>query len=151
MMKVTAIVCDRGRIQRRLSHEAANGLDFGCNASGYEWPWRPPLREFLSGLAAAIALPQHCDCIGRAFATRLMPLCVCSTSPELLLNPVMADELENILTKKFFRILSMRADAFQVLRRKPLQVYGFILLLFEDIMLLGKFKNFQSTSEIISF
>ncbi|XP_031272763.1 uncharacterized protein LOC116131245 isoform X7 [Pistacia vera] len=64
---------------------------------------------------------------------------------------VMADELENILTKKFFRILSMRADAFQVLRRKPLQVYGFILLLFGDIMLLGKFKNFQSTSEIISF
>ncbi|XP_031272757.1 actin-related protein 2/3 complex subunit 4-like isoform X2 [Pistacia vera] len=108
-----------------------------------------------------------------------------NTSPELLLNPVMADELENILTKKFFRILSMRADAFQVLRRKPLQVmadeleniltkkffrilsmradafqvlrrkplqvYGFILLLFGDIMLLGKFKNFQSTSEIISF
>ncbi|KAJ0092732.1 hypothetical protein Patl1_26820 [Pistacia atlantica] len=109
--QVTAIVCDRGRLQRRLSHEAANGLDFGCNA------------------------PQHCDCIGRAFATRLMPLCVCrtflvkefkdiisqSTSPELLLNPVMADELENILTKKFFRILSMRADAFQVLRREPLQ------------------------------
>ncbi|XP_031272765.1 actin-related protein 2/3 complex subunit 4-like isoform X2 [Pistacia vera] len=66
-------------------------------------------------------MPQHCDCILRAFATRLMPICVCSTSTELLRNPVMADELENILTKKFLRILSMRAEAFQVLRRKPLQ------------------------------
>ncbi|XP_024026797.1 actin-related protein 2/3 complex subunit 4 isoform X1 [Morus notabilis] len=69
------------------------------------------------------------------------------TSPELLLNPVVicrneaekclietsinslrislkvkqADELENILTKKFLRFLSMRAEAFQVLRRKPVQ------------------------------
>ncbi|KAL9277271.1 hypothetical protein ACSQ67_025181 [Phaseolus vulgaris] len=69
------------------------------------------------------------------------------TSPELLLNPVLicrneaekclietsinslrislkvkqADELENILTKKFLRFLSMRAEAFQVLRRKPVQ------------------------------
>ncbi|KAL8162840.1 hypothetical protein V2J09_014329 [Rumex salicifolius] len=32
-----------------------------------------------------------------------------------------ADELENILTKKFLRFLSMRAEAFQVLRRKPVQ------------------------------
>ncbi|CAB4262979.1 unnamed protein product [Prunus armeniaca] len=69
------------------------------------------------------------------------------TSSELLLNPVLicrneaekclietsinslrislkvkqADELENILTKKFLRFLSMRAEAFQVLRRKPVQ------------------------------
>ncbi|KAG5015374.1 hypothetical protein JHK85_021510 [Glycine max] len=71
------------------------------------------------------------------------------TSPELLLNPVLicrneaekclietsinslrislkvkqADELENILTKKFLRFLSMRAEAFQVLRRKPVQIF----------------------------
>ncbi|KAK8571672.1 hypothetical protein V6N12_027750 [Hibiscus sabdariffa] len=70
------------------------------------------------------------------------------TSPELLLNPVLicrneaekclietsinslrislkvkqADELENILAKKFLRFLSMRAEAFQVLRRKPVQM-----------------------------
>ncbi|WJX47176.1 Actin-related protein 2/3 complex subunit 4 [Trifolium repens] len=70
------------------------------------------------------------------------------SSPELLLNSVVicrneaekclietsinslrislkvkqADELENILTKKFLRFLSMRAEAFQVLRRKPVQV-----------------------------
>ncbi|CAJ1939136.1 unnamed protein product [Sphenostylis stenocarpa] len=36
-----------------------------------------------------------------------------------------ADELENILTKKFLRFLSMRAEAFQVLRRKPVQVLNF--------------------------
>lgn len=33
-----------------------------------------------------------------------------------------ADELENILAKKFLRFLSMRAESFQVLRRKPVQV-----------------------------
>lgn len=40
-----------------------------------------------------------------------------------------ADELENILTKKFLRFLSMRAEAFQVLRRKPVQVYSSCFLL----------------------
>ncbi|KAJ6840886.1 uncharacterized protein M6B38_119095 [Iris pallida] len=70
------------------------------------------------------------------------------TSPELLLNPVLicrneaekclietsinsvrvsmkvkqADELENILAKKFLRFLSMRAEAFQVLRRNQYRV-----------------------------
>ena len=34
-----------------------------------------------------------------------------------------ADELENILAKKFLRFLSMRAESFQVLRRKPVQVF----------------------------
>ncbi|XP_057992632.1 actin-related protein 2/3 complex subunit 4 isoform X3 [Hevea brasiliensis] len=67
------------------------------------------------------------------------------TSPVLLLNPILicrneaekclietsinslrislkqVDELENILTKKFLRFLSMRAEAFQVLRRKPIK------------------------------
>ncbi|XP_021658524.1 actin-related protein 2/3 complex subunit 4 isoform X2 [Hevea brasiliensis] len=52
------------------------------------------------------------------------------TSPELLLNPVkQADELENILTKKFLRFLSMRAEAFQVLRRKPIQGYDISFLI----------------------
>eukprot|EP00271_Cylindrocystis_brebissonii_P019174 TRINITY_DN572_c2_g1_i1.p1 TRINITY_DN572_c2_g1~~TRINITY_DN572_c2_g1_i1.p1 ORF type:complete len:170 (+),score=40.16 TRINITY_DN572_c2_g1_i1:292-801(+) len=71
------------------------------------------------------------------------------TSPELLLQPMLicrneseqcliegsinslrlsikvkqADELENILAKKFLRFLAMRAEAFRVLRRKP--VAGF--------------------------
>ncbi|KAI3826638.1 hypothetical protein L1987_00688 [Smallanthus sonchifolius] len=77
------------------------------------------------------------------------------TSPELLLNSVVicrneaekclietsinslrislkvkqADELENILTKKFLRFLSMRAEAFQVLRRKPVQGYDISFLI----------------------
>ncbi|XP_025884273.1 actin-related protein 2/3 complex subunit 4 isoform X3 [Solanum lycopersicum] len=52
------------------------------------------------------------------------------TSPELLLNPVkQSDELENILTKKFLRFLSMRAEAFQVLRRKPVQGYDISFLI----------------------
>nr|TKV90192.1 hypothetical protein SEVIR_9G012400v2 [Setaria viridis] len=52
------------------------------------------------------------------------------TSPELLLNPVkQADELENILAKKFLRFLSMRAEAFQVLRRKPVQGYDISFLI----------------------
>ncbi|CAI9762794.1 unnamed protein product [Fraxinus pennsylvanica] len=77
------------------------------------------------------------------------------TSPELLLNSVLiymneaekcliessinslrislkvkqADELENILTKKFLRFLSMRAEAFQVLRRKPVQGYDISFLI----------------------
>ncbi|CAI0629414.1 unnamed protein product [Linum tenue] len=78
----------------------------------------------------------------------------CLTSSELLLNPVLicrneaerclietsinslrlslkvkqADELENILTKKFLRFLSIRAEAFQVLRRKPIQGYDISFL-----------------------
>ncbi|XP_042515649.1 actin-related protein 2/3 complex subunit 4 isoform X2 [Macadamia integrifolia] len=52
------------------------------------------------------------------------------TSVELLLNPVkQADELENILTRKFLRFLSMRAEAFQVLRRKPVQGYDISFLI----------------------
>ncbi|KAE9602991.1 putative arp2/3 complex subunit 2/4 protein [Lupinus albus] len=39
------------------------------------------------------------------------------------------DELENILTKKFLRFLSMRAEAFQVLRRKPVQGYDISFLI----------------------
>ena len=36
-----------------------------------------------------------------------------------------ADELENILAKRFLRFLSMRAESFQVLRRKPVEVKTF--------------------------
>ncbi|CAL0306414.1 unnamed protein product [Lupinus luteus] len=76
-------------------------------------------------------------------------------SPELLLNSVLicrneaekclietsinslrislkmkrTDELENILTKKFLRFLSMRAEAFEVLRRKPVQGYDISFLI----------------------
>uniref|UniRef100_A0A7C8ZT96 Actin-related protein 2/3 complex subunit 4 n=1 Tax=Opuntia streptacantha TaxID=393608 RepID=A0A7C8ZT96_OPUST len=77
------------------------------------------------------------------------------TSPELLLNPILicrnesekclietsinslrislkvkqADEIENILAKKFVRFLSMRAEEFEVLRRKPVQGYDISFLI----------------------
>ena len=35
-----------------------------------------------------------------------------------------ADDLENLLAKNFLRFLSMRAESFEVLRRKPVQVMG---------------------------
>ncbi|KAL2921151.1 Actin-related protein 2/3 complex subunit 4 [Bienertia sinuspersici] len=49
-----------------------------------------------------------------------------------VINPLtvkQADELENILAKKFLRFLSMRAEAFQVLRRKPVQGYDISFLI----------------------
>ncbi|XP_039118868.1 actin-related protein 2/3 complex subunit 4 [Dioscorea cayenensis subsp. rotundata] len=77
------------------------------------------------------------------------------TSPELLLNPILicrneaekclietsinsvrvsikvkrADELEKHTGKKFLRFLSMRAEAFQVLRRKAIQGYDLSFLI----------------------
>uniref|UniRef100_K7K3W5 DNA mismatch repair proteins mutS family domain-containing protein n=1 Tax=Glycine max TaxID=3847 RepID=K7K3W5_SOYBN len=39
------------------------------------------------------------------------------------------NELENILTKKFLRFLSMRVEAFQVLRRKLVQGYDISFLI----------------------
>ncbi|XP_078434551.1 binding protein [Wolffia australiana] len=77
------------------------------------------------------------------------------TSPELLLNSVIicrneaekcmietsinslrlsikvrqTDRLEDLLAKKFLRFLSMRAEAFQVLRRKPVQGYDISFLI----------------------
>lgn len=58
-----------------------------------------------------------------------------------------ADELENILAKKFLRFLSMRAEAFQVLRRKPVQVCGFIILIGwnEDLFESFAWKNWLIT------
>ncbi|CAL9225273.1 unnamed protein product, partial [Arabidopsis halleri] len=40
-----------------------------------------------------------------------------------------ADELENILTKKFLRFLSTSAEAFQVPRRKPVQGFDISFLI----------------------
>lgn len=59
-----------------------------------------------------------------------------------------ADELENILTKKFLRFLSMRAEAFQVLRRKPVQVD---LLLNLNIATCVCYPVLSSSSNAFSF
>jgi actin related protein 2/3 complex, subunit 4 len=44
--------------------------------------------------------------------------------------------LENILAKKFLRFLSMRAEAFQVLRRKPVQVSNLTLITLSSVLCL---------------
>ncbi|KAK1259868.1 Actin-related protein 2/3 complex subunit 4 [Acorus gramineus] len=107
-----------------------------------------PLRSYLTcirnTLEAAMCL-QNFPC--QEVERHNKPEVELKTCPELLLNPVLicrneaekclietsinslrisikvkqSDELENILTKKFLRFLSMRAEAFQVLRRKPVQ------------------------------
>jgi hypothetical protein len=58
-----------------------------------------------------------------------------------------ADELENILAKKFLRFLSMRAEAFQVLRRKPVQVVFLLDDLFQCS--LANFIRFLLSAESI--
>lgn len=78
-----------------------------------------------------------------------MPEVEASTSPEVLMNPLtvsrnenekvliepsinsvrvsikikQADEIENILVHKFTRFLTQRAEAFFILRRKPIKVW----------------------------
>ncbi|KAH0992695.1 hypothetical protein GBA52_004178 [Prunus armeniaca] len=72
-----------------------------------------------------LLLPQVLICRNEA------EKCLIETSINSLrisLKVKQADELENILTKKFLRFLSMRAEAFQVLRRKPVQGYDISFL-----------------------
>nr|ADE77564.1 unknown [Picea sitchensis] len=113
---------------------------------------RPYLTCIRNTLAAAMCL-QNFPC--QEVERHNKPEVEFKTSPELLLNPVLicrneaekclietsinslrisikvkqADELENILAKKFLRFLSMRAEAFQVLRRKPVQGYDISFLI----------------------
>jgi len=88
---------------------------------------RPYLTCIRNTLAAAMCL-QNFPC--QEVERHNKPEVEFKTSPELLLNPVkQADELENILAKKFLRFLSMRAEAFQVLRRKPVQGYDISFLI----------------------
>ena len=84
-----------------------------------------------------------------------MPEIEAATSPELLLNPLtisrnenervliepsvnsvrlsikikQADEIENILVHKFTRFLTQRAEAFFILRRKPIKAYDISFLI----------------------
>ncbi len=48
-----------------------------------------------------------------------------------------SDELEKILSHKFMRFMMMRADNFVILRRKPVKVSDFVLIL----IFLFKFFN----------
>ncbi|KAL6638268.1 hypothetical protein ACP70R_023655 [Stipagrostis hirtigluma subsp. patula] len=130
---------DRPRLQRHLPCHVANTL-------------RLYLTCIRNTLEAAMCL-QNFPC--QEVERHNKPEVELKTSPELLLNPVLicrneaekclietsinsirislkvkqADELENILAKKFLRFLSMRAEAFQVLRRKPVQGYDISFLI----------------------
>ncbi|KAL2904545.1 Actin-related protein 2/3 complex subunit 4, partial [Bienertia sinuspersici] len=53
----------------------------------------------------------------------------CINSLRIILKVEQADELENILAKKFVKFLSMRSEAFQVLKRKPVQGYNISFLI----------------------
>ncbi|KAG0581349.1 hypothetical protein KC19_4G244400 [Ceratodon purpureus] len=113
---------------------------------------RPYLTCIRNTLTAAMCL-QNFPC--QEVERHNKPEVEFKTSKELLLNPILicrneaekcliessinslrisikvkqADELENILAKKFLRFLSMRAESFQVLRRKPVQGYDISFLI----------------------
>uniref|UniRef100_A0A0E0KLJ3 Actin-related protein 2/3 complex subunit 4 n=1 Tax=Oryza punctata TaxID=4537 RepID=A0A0E0KLJ3_ORYPU len=76
------------------------------------------------------------QCISRCFSVLICrneaEKCLIETSINSIrisMKVKQADELENILAKKFLRFLSMRAEAFQVLRRKPVQGYDISFLI----------------------
>ncbi len=106
---------------------------------------RPYLQCVRSSLTAALSLS---DFASQAAERHNVPEIEAATSPELLLNPLtisrneservlvepsvnsvrisirikQADEIEHILVHKFTRFLTQRAEAFFVLRRKPVKV-----------------------------
>jgi actin related protein 2/3 complex subunit 4 len=99
-----------------------------------------------STLTAALALSNFAS---QTSERHNVPEIEAASSPEVLLNPLtvarndhekvfiepsinsvrisikikQADEIENILVHKFTRFLTQRAEAFFILRRKPIKVY----------------------------
>ena len=109
---------------------------------------RPYLLCVRSSLTAALSLSNFAS---QASERHNVPEIEAASSPEVLLNPLtvsrnenekvliepsinsvrvsikikQADEIENILVHKFTRFLTQRAEAFFILRRKPVKVsYG---------------------------
>ena len=106
---------------------------------------RPYLQCVRSSLTAALSLSNFAS---QASERHNVPELEAATSPEVLLNPLtvsrnenekvliepsvnsvrvsikikQADEIENILVHKFTRFLTQRAEAFFILRRKPIKV-----------------------------
>ncbi|KAI9693349.1 MAG: Arp complex subunit [Bathelium mastoideum] len=111
---------------------------------------RPYLQCVRSTLTAALSLSNFAS---QACERHNVPEIEAASSPELLLNPLtvsrnenekvlvepsvnsvrvsikikQADEIENILVHKFTRFLTQRAEAFFVLRRKPVKVWEWLL------------------------
>lgn len=106
---------------------------------------RPYLQCVRSSLTAALAISNFAS---QTSERHNVPEVEAATSPEVLLNPLtiarnenekvliepsvnsirvsirikQADEIENILVHKFTRFLTQRAEAFFILRRKPVKV-----------------------------
>src|ERR1700722_8766077 len=106
---------------------------------------RPYLQCVRSSLTAALSLSNFAS---QASERHNVPEIEAQTSPEVLLNPLtvarnenervliepsinsvrisikikQADEIEHILVHKFTRFLTQRAEAFFILRRKPVKV-----------------------------
>jgi actin related protein 2/3 complex, subunit 4 len=106
---------------------------------------RPYLQCVRSSLTAALSLSNFAS---QTAERHNVPEIEAATSPEVLLNPLtisrnenervliepsinsvrvsikikQADEIENILVHKFTRFLTQRAEAFFILRRKPIKV-----------------------------
>ena len=106
---------------------------------------RPYLQCVRSSLTAALSLSNFAS---QTSERHNVPEIEAATCPELLLNPLtisrnenervliepsvnslrlsikikQADEIENILVHKFTRFLTQRAEAFFILRRKPIKV-----------------------------
>ena len=106
---------------------------------------RPYLLCVRSSLTAALSLSNFAS---QASERHNVPEIEAASSPEVLLNPLtisrnenekvfiepsinsvrvsirikQADEIENILVHKFTRFLTQRAEAFYILRRKPVKV-----------------------------
>lgn len=106
---------------------------------------RPYLQCVRSSLTAALSLSNFAS---QTSERHNVPEIEAASSPEVLLNPLIvsrnenekvliepsinsirvsirikqADEIENILVHKFTRFLTQRAEAFFILRRKPVKV-----------------------------
>ncbi|KAH8648360.1 hypothetical protein BX600DRAFT_442651 [Xylariales sp. PMI_506] len=113
---------------------------------------RPYLQCVRSSLTAALCLSNFAS---QTSERHNVPEIEAQTSPEVLLNPLVvarnenervliepsvnsvrisikikqADEIENILVHKFTRFLTQRAEAFFILRRKPIKGYDISFLI----------------------
>lgn len=125
--------------------DASIPLHYKINPLPQSQSLRPYLLCVRSSLAAALSLSNFAS---QASERHNVPEIEAASSPEVLLNPLIvsrnenekvsiepsinsirvsikikqADEIENILVHKFTRFLTQRAEAFFILRRKPVKV-----------------------------
>jgi hypothetical protein len=130
---------------------------------------RPYLQCVRSSLTAALCLSNFAS---QTSERHNVPEIEAQTSPEVLLNPLIvarnenekvliepsvnsvrisikikqADEIENILVHKFTRFLTQRAEAFFILRRKPIKASCSCLFKERDRLTARRVTTFLSSS-----